>query len=348
MFSFLKNYDVIHTTDAFFTLSKTARFFARRFSRPLVNSIHTDIPAYTQIFTAQVVRRLAGNGYFSRFLLDRVRVHDFAAAFMHQRLIAYLKRCDWVLISKKNELNRFKSELPGGQVSLLRRGIDKEAFHPRRREPSLLRSSFGIAPDRFLLLFVGRIDAAKGVMTLAHAARLLLQKGLPVHVLMAGQGTQKEAVQELLGGAVTFSGALPQARLPLLYASSDLFVFPSETEECPNVVLEAKASGLPVLLSTRGGSAQLVKQEGRDGLLIEGSKPASWAGAIEFLMKDPEHLHRMREAARRIMELEWPSWQEVLEEDLLPVWQKVSQGATRSGRTKPGDRNISKMLSEIQ
>src|SRR6185503_3693151 len=184
--------------------------------------------------------------------------------------------CRWVLASSEQDLARIQRAAPAAGRSLLRRGIDKELFHPGRRDRRMLEEVYGVPAESFLLLFVGRLDAAKSAETAARAARLLIDRGAPVHLLFAGDGAQRKELEKMLGSRGSFlGGGIPQSELGRLYASSDLFVFPSETEVNPNVVIEAKASGLPVLVSNRGGSAQHVRRPGEDGFVLEERDPRS-------------------------------------------------------------------------
>ncbi len=322
---YLGCYQVIHTTDAFFAFAKTALAFTRRSRVPLVTSIHTDTPRYTRLYTQAVIRRLFKEGRLARFLLDRFRFDERCYVSTLRKLDRYLERCDWILVSNREDWERVSRVLPEKRISFLRRGIDKEAFHPRWRHRAKLEAAFGIPPDRFLLLFVGRVDQGKNVMTLAQAAKRLLDQGEPIHVMIVGEGSQKEAVRTLLGPHVTLPGVVSPSTLAWLYASADLFVFPSEIEVCPNVVIEAKASGLPVLVSAKGGAAQCLKQPGVDGVIVEANNPALWARAVAFLRRDLTLRVRMGQEARRHIETEWPSWEEVLAQDLLPVWQTVAK-----------------------
>jgi glycosyltransferase involved in cell wall biosynthesis len=121
-------------------------------------------------------------------------------------------------------------------------------------------------------------------------------------------------------------GPLPQAALPVLYASADVFVFPSESEVSPNVVLEARACGLPVVVSARDGGARFVRAHGMDGVLVEDADPTAWAAAIEPLLVDVEARREMGVRARAAVEATAPSWRKVLEEDLLPVWRAAAEG----------------------
>ncbi len=325
----LRRHHVLHSTDAFFALARTAQVLSRWSRRGLVTSIHTDMPAYTRLYSKQILRRIFGDGFWGRTLHDRWRWHDRLGATMQRRLDRYLHCCDWAMAPDNSQLSAVERSVPKGRLSLLRRGIDRDTFHPRHRDRPRLESELGIPASRVALLFVGRVDAGKDVITLARAARILRDRGLPVHVAFAGEGGQMREIWELLGDRVTFLGNIPQQKLSWLYASSDLFVFPSQIEIFPNVVLEAKASGLPVLVSSVGGSAKLVRHPGpaqrEDGLVVESSDSYVWAEAIDSLLRDPARRRAMGEEARRTIERTWPSWRQVLHEDLLPVWQFVAR-----------------------
>jgi glycosyltransferase involved in cell wall biosynthesis len=321
----LRRHHVVHTTDAFFSMARTALYYSRWKRRPLVNSIHTDTPAYTRLYSAQVLLRLFGGGRLGRTVRDRWRWDQRLAHRMHRRLAHYLGRCDWTFGAR----DASSPGRNGKRSSILRRGVNKDLFHPALRDRQRLREEFGIPADRAVLLFVGRVDAGKEVLTLAHAARALLDRGADLHVIFAGEGSQKDEVRRLLGARAALPGAVPQERLAWLYASADLFVFPSRIEIAPNAVLEARAAGLPALVSGSGGSGRLIASPGpaadEDGLIIPNGDPRDWAAAIAALLDAPRRRQAMGRRARRHIERHWPSWSDVLAEDLLPVWQRVAR-----------------------
>ncbi|MBI4776096.1 MAG: glycosyltransferase [Deltaproteobacteria bacterium] len=321
---YLKQYDVIHTTDAFFAMAKTALIARRLHGIPLVTSIHTDTPKYTKIYSAHIIRNITQNGALGRLLLDRFHLDDVFSSFMSRKLERFAKRCRWIFVSKDEDLRHMARLFPGKGVSFLRRGIDTKRFHPRLRDRHRLQEAFGIAEDRFVVIFAGRVDQGKNVMTLARAARLLLDQDEHIHVLFVGEGAQKSAIGRLLGDSVTLPGVVHHSTLGWLYASSDALAFPSRIEVCPNVVLEARASGLPVLVPAEGGAAQLVKNNGQDGVLVPLDLPQTWAAEIRNLIHDRDRSKRMGEAARKIMKSQWPTWKEVFEKDLAPVWRRVA------------------------
>ncbi|HEX2714460.1 MAG TPA: glycosyltransferase, partial [Candidatus Acidoferrales bacterium] len=320
----LRKHQVLHTTDAYFSLAKTAEYFTRWAKRPLVSSIHTDTPSYTRIYSDQVLRRLFGNGLLGRALRERWHCEERLGAWMQFKLGRHLRRCDWAMASKPEDMGEMDTPLGRGRFSVLRRGIDKDAFHPRKRDRHRLKLTLSIKEDRLVLLFAGRVDQGKDVMTLARGARILLDRGAPVHVILAGEGSQATEIRELLGNHVTLTGPVPQSELTWLYASADLFVFPSQIEISPNVVVEARASGIPVLVSSKGGSSRFV-HPGRDALVVSENDSWVWAEAIDSLRRDPQRRAAMGEEARRSIESEWPSWHQVLTEDLLPIWRFVAR-----------------------
>ncbi len=330
-----RRHRVLHATDAYFSLARAAHLLSRWSPRALVHSTHTDTPGYTRIYADQVLRRLCGDGWWGRTLRERWRWPDWLGRRMQRRLERYLRRCDWALAPDQDSLQQLQSAVRPGRLSLLRRGLDTDAFHPRRRDRARLEQAWSVPADRAVLLFAGRVDAGKDVLTLARAARILLERGLPVHVICAGQGSQMQEIRDLLGDRVSLPGQVSQDELAWLYASADLFVFCSQIEVFPNVILEAQASGLPVVVSAHGGSAKLVRHSApssdADGVAVAGNEPEAWAGEIEKLLRAPERRHAMGEAARHFVEDGWPTWRQVLREDLLPVWQFVARSAVRDG-----------------
>lgn len=330
---YLAHYDVLHSTHALFTFGATALRYAKRHGTPLINSIHTDVPKYTTIFTADVVRRLFGAGRMSRLLLERWGVHRRRGAAMARKLERYWRFCEHVIVSQEDDYRHVAKVLPESRISYLRRGIDLARFAPAKERGRALRERHGIGEDRSVLLFVGRLDPAKNVMTVAQAVQGLLEQALPVHALFVGAGACEADIRALLGEHATLCGVLPQTELAEAYAAADLLVFPSQTETYGNVVVEAKAAGTAVAVSAQGGTGQLVKEQGADGITVDGVDPEVWARALGDLIATPGRLTDMGAAARRHIETDWPSWQTVLDEDLIPVWEAAANRNKEARKT---------------
>ena len=322
----LAHYDVIHTTDAFFAYARTAARVARRAGIPHVTSVHTNTPEYARIYTGLTIERLVGKGPLRRLLIDRLGLDRRVERRMLARLEAHERQCAFALLSRPEQIARARAML-GERVGILRRGVDRAAFHPSRRDRPWLAASLGIPADRVVVLFVGRVNPEKNVLVLADAVAELVASGLPLQLVCAGKGELREAVVGRLGDRATCPGALAPGQLARLYASADLFALPSQTEEAANVVLEALASGLPVLAAREGGMGRALI-EGETGMSLPGGSVGAWAQAIETLALDHKRRARMAGAARRYAETALPSWEEVLTEDLLPCWQAAA-GAAR-------------------
>ena len=229
------------------------------------------------------------------------------------------------MASSEADYQRGLQLLPKERVRRLRRGIDKEFFHPRHRNRAAVAKEFDLPEDRPWLLFVGRLEPAKRPLVLAKAARALIAQGKHIHTIFVGTGPERPKLESVLDSSASFPGSLSQDKLQGLYASADLFVFPSPSEIMPNVVIEAKTSGLPVILSSQGGAGQLVRTNREDGLTLNSGSPRKWAAAIRRLLEDDSARIGMGKAAREHMENGWPSWKDVLCEDLLPVWKQAAR-----------------------
>jgi len=317
--------DVVHATE-FFSFGRTAISYAERSGCGLVASIHTDVPRFTRVYAAEVIRRVAGRRG-ACLLNEHLRLPERISRFIDAGIDRCLTRCDRVLVSKYEDRDRLAPLLSPERVSMLRRGVDRNGFAPDHRNRERLARDYGIPRERPVLLFVGRIDSTKSAMVMAEAARCLLDSGIDLQVLAVGEGEDRERIIQLLGDRATLPGLLPQEELSWLYASSDLFVFPSMTEVSPNVVLEAKASGLPVIVAAHHGGCQFVARPGQDGLVLDSQDPALWARAMTPLLRQPDARLAMSAHARRWAETVWPGWRDVLLEDLIPVWRKAASRA---------------------
>jgi glycosyltransferase involved in cell wall biosynthesis len=325
--------DVIHTTDAFFTFARTALKMSRRHGIPLVNSIHTDTPSYTRVYTAQTVERLFGRGLISRALLNGLKVHLRAERYMLRRLDAHQRHSAFVLLSKREDCEELSKVLPAGRVSMLRRGIDTQFFSPAKRDRAWLQEKFGVPAEQAVVLFVGRLSRGKNVLVVADAVAKLAAEGQSICLFCAGQGDERQVILDRLGGNARCPGVVLGDDLSRLYASADIFAMPSEIEVFCNVVQEAMAAGLPTVLAQRGGMGRLIAPE-ETGIIVQDRTTESWAAALKTLCGDRERRTAMGSAARAYAQKVLPSWDDVLDQDLLPVWRSAAaMKGQRAGRS---------------
>ena len=123
---------------------------------------------------------------------------------------------------------------------------------------------------------------------------------------IVGHGPFSESLAELIPEAC-FTGYLTGKELASAYASADLFVFPSTTDTFGNVIIEAQAAGLPVIVSNLGGPKELV-DDGVDGLITKARDATDFTNAIRRLVEDVELRKQMSAAARlRVQNRSWPN-----------------------------------------
>jgi len=192
------------------------------------------------------------------------------------------------------------------EVGVWGRGVDSAVFGPERRSEELRRELLGPEGD-FLLLSVGRLSAEKRIGVLLDAYALITRERPGVRLVVAGDGPARRELEHTAPAGTRFVGELTGEALGELYASADVFCFPSTTDTFGQVLLEAGASGLPVVAADTGGAGELV-EPGRTGLLVPPEEPRPLAGAVLELLADSELRVRLagrgREAA---LDRTWPA-----------------------------------------
>jgi glycosyltransferase involved in cell wall biosynthesis len=178
--------------------------------------------------------------------------------------------------------------------------VDLQLFHPTKRN-GFLESRFQVRNET-KLLYVGRVSKEKNLEILVRVFKSLIQDYSGIHLVVVGDGHYLEEMQqELAGTPCTFTGYLQGEDLAAAYASCDLFLFPSTTDTFGNVVLEAQASGIPVIVTDLGGPQENLIP-GKTGLVIRGDSEEGLLGAIQSLLAEPERLKNMGLTARCYME----------------------------------------------
>ncbi|MDD9268921.1 glycosyltransferase family 4 protein [Paenibacillus sp. GCM10023248] len=236
--------------------------------------------------------------------------------------------CDAIFAPSADTIRDLQSQ---GFANLLlwSRGVDCSLYTPERRSDAI-RAKYGITAP-FLLLYVGRIAPEKDIDTLSAVMREMPDSlKSRVHWLVVGDGPQLPELREQAPGNVTFAGYKQGEELAEIYASSDLFVFPSSTETFGNVVQEAMASGLPVIGANSGGVRDMVAT-GRTGMLCTPREPESFIRAIEACVDGSEQLAGYRQAARTFAL--GRSWEAIFDGLLQDYAQMID--ARRIG-SKPG------------
>ncbi|MGH8873753.1 MAG: glycosyltransferase [Acidimicrobiia bacterium] len=183
-------------------------------------------------------------------------------------------------------------------------GVDHEVFHPGPQAGARRALGLGDGP---LVLFVGRVQALKGVDVAIEAFAVVRDKHPEARMLVVGgpsgpegeeeqSGLQARAAALELGEAVRFLPPIPHGRLADVYRAADVLVFPSRSESFGLVAAEAQACGLPVVASRVGGLVYAVDHVS-SGFLISGWRPDDYAEAMVELLDDPVLAAEMSRAA---------------------------------------------------
>lgn len=265
-------------------LGHRALTWARSLDIPVVTTYHTHFASY----------------------LDYYRL-GWAEAGLWTVLRRFYNRCDEVYAPTPTMRDALVEQGVTSPVRLWPRGIELDRFAPSFRSADWRRSQ-GIADDEVAIAFVSRLVKEKGLDVFAETVRALQAGGVPARALVVGDGPEREALEAELPHGV-FTGHLSGEELSTAYASSDVFLFPSETETFGNVTLEAMASGLAVVAADAAGTASLI-DHGRTGLLAPPRDRAAFLESTRTLGADADLRARLGTEARAAAHAY--DWSEVL------------------------------------
>ncbi len=266
--------DVVHVASEA-TLGLSVLRYALRRRLNVVSSFHTNFDQYTGHY---------GVGW-ARWLIWRY------LRWFHNRTRETYVPSEATI----GELERLGFE----RLVLWKRGVDSTLFRPDRPGRLEIRRALGWSPEDTVISYVSRIAAEKNVGYLADALAIVASRRPEVRVLMVGDGPMRTVLEGRIGSFARFVGYRKGEDLADHYAASDIFAFASLTETFGNVVLEAMASGLPVVALCAGGVGETV-QSGTTGILVEPSDPPGrMADALLSLIDRADERRRTAEAARR-------------------------------------------------
>ena len=264
--------DLVHVaTEASVGLS--GRRWALRRGKPLVTSFHTNFPAYLEGY---------GFGFLEGPLWSYLR-------WFHSR--SRLTFCPSRETSSELQAHGFHPRL-----RVWSRGVDTCLYSPERRSEAV-RERLAPGANR-ILVYVGRLAGEKRVDFLLDAFEVVRRRsGSLTALVFVGGGPAADTLRRRGGEGVHFTGFLRGVELAEAYAAGDLFVFASETETFGNVVLEAAASGLPLVVVDRGGVRETAIP-GRTGVLVPPGDLEAFAEACVDLLENDERRGALSRGAR--------------------------------------------------
>lgn len=290
--------DLVHFTTPG-PIGLAARFVAWRAGLRTVGSVHTHLAACTA--------QLSGS--------------DNLGALMAQYLRWCYGRCDRVLVPSESSRDVLVgSGVDATKVTFWGRGVDTDLFSPTKRSQAL-RDHWGVSDRRPAIIYAGRISQEKGLALLPGVRSALYRRGIDHRFVLVGDGPMRAELQARLPDAV-FTGALSSQEVAVALASSDLFLFPSETDSAGNVVLEAQASGIPVLVSDRGGPKEYIRPN-QTGCVCFAGDAEGFACHGASLLHEVRRRRQMSDAARaHALTLGWDA-------ALQPLYQVYTEVAAR-------------------
>ncbi len=290
---------------------------ARALGLPLIGSYHTELTAYTQLRSGE----------------------ENLAEAMAMTVGAFYRACDVVLSpSPASDEALTEIGMPAEKIIRWDRGVDTSRFRPTRDPAPADPLPHARGGDTINVLYSGRITREKGAELLAETflrARSRVRAGgadgadgPKLQLVLAGGGPEQERLRERVGDEhTTFLGWLSGSELARAYADADMFLFPSSTDTFGQVILEAQASGLPVIAVAAGGPLSLIEHR-VSGLLCE-ADPDVLADAVIELASSP--LLRDRLAVAGLAAAGARTWDAALERLAEGYSRALARPSSRAG-----------------
>jgi glycosyltransferase involved in cell wall biosynthesis/UDP-2,3-diacylglucosamine pyrophosphatase LpxH len=311
---------VYHTDFPAFGRQMVEQALERRVDRrqPLQALLALGGPALRQAFDEVVKHLTVVERFVLRRALRRNRKHlagllgrggawlaDAARVVVQELMFQFYSQCHLVIARSDVYRKKLIEEvgLPEANVKALRAGVDTKTFSPEKTAADVgLRQRLGIPEAARVVLYVGRVTDEKNVQFLADAWRQFREQGrAPEAVFVVVGSGQPQEFQARAGRDVLTLGPRHGAELSAIYRTADVFWTASTTETLGQVILEAQASGGPVIVADQGASPENVTHEAT-GLVLPVDRPERWAAALRQLLEDRPHLRQLAGAARRSAE----------------------------------------------
>ncbi|MFW6286498.1 MAG: glycosyltransferase family 4 protein, partial [Candidatus Sumerlaeota bacterium] len=291
----------------------TALAIARLMKLPFITTYHTAMPQYARVLT------------------DDPAIEEITWRFM----LWFYDQSTIIFAPSEETANELIGRgISESKIRLMPRGIDTKRFHPRFKKNDI------DLPGGLRLLYVGRVSKEKNLPMLCRAFKRLSEEYVNAHLIVVGEGPYLEDMKKEMDGApCCFTGYLEGETLASVYASCDMFLFPSTTDTFGNVVLEAQASGIPVIVSDSGGPQENLI-DGETGIITHADDEQSFLSAMRALCGNPSRLEQMKIAARqyaqeRDIEQAFEEYWQFYCADMEPAAQQLSTRNSEEDENKP-------------
>lgn len=288
--------DVIHFTSPS-PMASYAKNYGRERGVPVISIYHTHYISYVKYY-------LRGLKFF--IPSGKRLVEKITYKFYNNLRKVYVPTQEIIRELKEAGLH-------GHNLKLWQRGLDNDLFNPNKKDTEYMRSITG--NDKPVILFASRFVWEKNLQALIDLYKLYEAKGDAVNFVIAGDGMAKKELEAAMPKA-HFLGMVGHEQLARLYASSDVFFFPSDTETYGNVVVEAMASGTPCVAANGGGPKSYLKHE-ETAFLCEANDITAYRDTINMLLSDKQVYYRtVQKGLEFTKSLNWDDLVDVYFEDL--------------------------------
>jgi len=225
---------------------------------------------------------------------------------------------------------------PKNKISVVWNGVDPEKYDPGRCDPKdveKLREKYGIRPNEYMILFLGRLTWVKGVRNLVQAMPLVLQEYPKAKLVILGKGEEQHDIVETAARLGVESNLrccfefVPEEERILHYAASDLCVFPSTYEPFGIVSLEAMSMAKPIVVGANGvvGFKEQVISSGpeQNGVHVNGNSPEDIAWGIKLVLSDMELARKWGDNGRKRV-LKYFTWRKAAKQT-LQIYKAIQQ-----------------------
>lgn len=285
----------------------------------LVVTVHTTWKGENEALKREPLPQLNINERFVRIFNSGLRFFEGKLLERAERVIAVSN------YTRKELLENYNVD--ARKVRVIPNGVDVNRFNPPdKKEKERVKREMGF-DDNKIVLYVGRLCNRKGLPTLLGAASIVLRKNRNVKFVISGGGFPHEekrlkALSRKLeiDEAALFLGYVPDRMLPKLYQAADVFVLPSIYEGMPFTLLEASASGLPVVATKVGGIPEVIK-DGENGFLVNPTDPQGLAEKVLYLLENPSLAYKMGVLGRKNIEERFN--QRRVTEQVLEVYAEI-------------------------
>ncbi|OQX13561.1 MAG: glycoside hydrolase [Thiothrix lacustris] len=278
-------------------LGYSAMKAAKKLGIPVISDFHTNFDQYSRYY------RLSG--FFN----------------LAKRYLRHVHNQTLVTLVPTRELQQQLSANGYTKLGILDRGIDVERFNPQRRSETL-RAQLGIRPEQLLVTLVSRMSPEKNLDLAFHAFRAIQKQVPDARFLLVGDGPERKRLQDAHPDCL-FVGMQTGIALAEHYASGDVFLYPSTSETFGNVVLEAMASGLPVVTFDYAAAHEHLRS-GINGMGIPLDDNAAFIQAGITLALDPALRRVLGQAAHQTaLGLSWEKVVERLHHTIQNVLREV-------------------------